>query len=147
MMQITNIRYHDNGSPQAALPDFVRRFNEGNASTGGVKLRIGTLSEFFDRMRKEPAETMPTMRGDWTDWWNFGAGSTAHETAQTLRGQRDLDDALGLDAWHPDDKPAPPRHAARHRARTASRSMPSTPGAPTARSASPTRPRRGPSSC
>ena len=27
MMQITNIRYHDNGSPQAALPDFIRRFN------------------------------------------------------------------------------------------------------------------------
>ena len=37
-------------------------------------------------MRKEPEELLPVMRGDWTDWWNFGSGSTAHETAQTLAG-------------------------------------------------------------
>jgi hypothetical protein len=105
MMQITNVRYHDNGSPQAALPDFIRNFNEGNASTGGIKLRLGTISEFFDRVRQQPAETMETLRGDWTDWWNFGAGSTAHETAQAMRGQRDLDAATGLDAWHPGEEP------------------------------------------
>ncbi|HZY67591.1 MAG TPA: hypothetical protein VFE52_03345 [Devosia sp.] len=105
MMQLTNIRYHDNGAPQASAPDFIRRFNEGNASTGGVKLRMGTLSEFFDRMRAEPSDRLPTMRGDWTDWWNFGAGSTAHETAQMLRGQRDLDAALQMEAWHPEAKP------------------------------------------
>lgn len=105
MMQITNVRYHDNGSPQAALPDFVRNFNEGNASTGGIKLRLGTISEFFDRVRQQPADTMQTLRGDWTDWWNFGAGSTAPETAQAMRGQRDLDAATGLDAWHPGEEP------------------------------------------
>ncbi len=105
MMQITNVRYHDNGSPQAALPDFIRNFNEGNASTGGVKLRLGTISEFFDRVRQQPADTIETMRGDWTDWWNFGAGSTAHETSQAMRGQRDLDAATGLDAWHPAETP------------------------------------------
>jgi hypothetical protein len=112
MMQITNIRYHDNGSPQASLPDFVRRFNEGNAATGGVKLRIGTLSEFFDRIRKEPEDLVPVMRGDWTDWWNFGSGSTAHETTQSLRGQRDYADALALEAWHPSEKG--PRHDMLH---------------------------------
>jgi alpha-mannosidase len=105
MMQITNVRYHDNGSPQAALPDFVRNFNEGNASSGGIKLRTGTISEFFDRVRQQPAETMQTLRGDWTDWWNFGAGSTAHETSQAMRGQRDLDAATGLGAWHPGEEP------------------------------------------
>jgi hypothetical protein len=100
MMQITNVRYHDNGSPQAALPDFVRRWN---ASDPEIRLRIGTLSEFFDRLRKEPEDTLPRLRGDWTDWWNFGSGSTAHETSQALHGQRDLDDALGLAAWHPEE--------------------------------------------
>jgi len=100
MQQLTNIRYHDNASPQAELPDFVRRFNEGNAGQGGIKLRIGTISEFFDRVRALPAEALPTWRGDWTDWWNFGAGSTAQETAQMLAGQRDLDTAEGLEAWH-----------------------------------------------
>ena len=96
MMQITNIRYHDNGSPQPALPDFIRRFNATNPK---VRLRFATLSEVFDRFRAEPAETLPVMRGDWTDWWNFGAGSTAHETTQSLAGQRDLDMAEGLAAW------------------------------------------------
>jgi len=99
MMQLTNIRYHDNASPEAGIADFVRRFNAGNAESGDVKLRIGTITEFFDRVRQQPADTLPTLRGDWTDWWNFGAGSTAHETAQAMRGQRDLDAALGLEAW------------------------------------------------
>jgi alpha-mannosidase len=101
MMQITNIRYHDNGSPQAALPDFIRRFNETDPA---VRLRFITLSDFFDRLRSEPEERLPLMRGDWTDWWNFGSGSTAHETAQALAGQRHLDDALGLEAWHPGEE-------------------------------------------
>ncbi len=104
MMQITNVRYHDNGSPQAGLPDFIRRFN---ATDPKVRLRFVTISEFFDRMRAEPEERLPLLRGDWTDWWNFGAGSTAHETAQALRGQRDLADALSLGAW---SKDTPPRH-------------------------------------
>ena len=101
MMQITNIRYHDNGSPQAALPDFIRRFNDTDPA---VRLRFITISDFFDRLRSEPEERLPLLRGDWTDWWNFGSGSTAHETAQALEGQRHLDDALGLDAWHPGEE-------------------------------------------
>ncbi|HTN61043.1 MAG TPA: hypothetical protein VL147_05755 [Devosia sp.] len=112
MQQITNVRYHDNASPQAALPDFVRQFNAEAASSHGIKLRFGTLSEFFDRIRAEPANTLQTHRGDWTDWWNFGAGSTAHETAQALRGQRDLDEALALEAWHPGQ--TSPRRAMLH---------------------------------
>src|SRR4029078_9733596 len=96
MMQITNVRYHDNGSPQPALPDFIRRFNATNPR---VRLRFITISDFFDRMRQEPEDRLPLLRGDWTDWWNFGAGSTAHETTQAMRGQRDLDTALSLNAW------------------------------------------------
>ena len=102
MMQITNVRYHDNGSPQAGLPDFIRRFNATNPR---VRLRFITISDFFDRVRQEPDEVVPLMRGDWTDWWNFGAGSTAHETAQTLLGERDLDDAMSLAAWRKAQSP------------------------------------------
>ncbi|HVW93897.1 MAG TPA: hypothetical protein VHB74_14980 [Devosia sp.] len=102
MMQITNVRYHDNGAPQPALPDFIRRYN---ATDPRVRLRFVTISEFFDRMRAEPEDRLPLLRGDWTDWWNFGAGSTAHETSQTMRGQRDLDTALSLHAWHASGAP------------------------------------------
>lgn len=106
MMQITNIRYHDNGAPQAGLPDFVQRFNEGNASTGGVKLRIGTITEFFDRVRAQPADTLPTLRGDWTDWWNFRRGQHGpRDGADHARGQRDLDAALAAEAWHAGETP------------------------------------------
>ena len=128
MMQITNVRYHDNGSPQPALPDFIRRWNETNPE---IRLRFVTISEFFDRLRAEPEERLPLMRGDWTDWWNFGAGSTAHETSQAMQGQRDLDDALGLDAWRPTATAARRRSSTRRGGRW--RSMPSIPGAPTAR--------------
>ena len=67
-------------------------------------LRFITLSDFFDRLRQEPEDRLPLMRGDWTDWWNFGSGSTAHETAHALAGQRHLDDALCLEAWHPGEE-------------------------------------------
>jgi alpha-mannosidase len=102
MQQITNVRYHDNGSPQPALPEFIRRWNESDPE---IRLRLITISGFFDRLRNEPEDRLPLMRGDWTDWWNFGAGSTAHETSQLLEGQRHLDDALGLDAWGATEEP------------------------------------------
>ena len=102
MQQITNVRYHDNGSPQPVLPEFIRRWNEGDPE---IRLRLITISKFFDRLRNEPEDRVPLMRGDWTDWWNFGAGSTAHETSQLLQGQRHLDDALGLDAWGGEGEP------------------------------------------
>ena len=106
MQQLTNIRYHDNASPQPGIPDFVRRWN---AEDPPVRLRLITISDFFDRLRAEPEDRLPVMRGDWTDWWNFGAGSTAHETAQLLEGQRHLDAAMGLRAWHPAETAMRPR--------------------------------------
>jgi hypothetical protein len=106
MHQITNVRYHDNASPQPALPAFIRRWNDSDPE---VRLRFVTISEFFNRLRAEPVDRLPAMRGDWTDWWNFGAGSTAHETAQLLEGQRHLDEAMGLRAWHPTEAAARPR--------------------------------------
>lgn len=102
MLQVTQVRFHDNGSPNPALPDFVRRWNEGSPEIG---MRFVTLSEFFDRLRAEPEERLPVLRGDWTDWWNFGAGSTAAETAQAMEGQRHLVEARGLDAWGLGEEP------------------------------------------
>ncbi len=98
MMQITNLTYHDNASPQAALPDFIRSYNEQADDAGGVRLRMSTPSEVFDRFRGLDPASIPTLRGDWTDWWNFGAGSTARETAIGMRGQRNLYVAQSLDA-------------------------------------------------
>lgn len=98
MMQITNLTYHDNNAPQRALPDFIRHFNARAEAEGGVRLRFSTPSEVFERFRSLPQDSIPTLRGDWTDWWNFGAGSTARGTALGMRGQRDLKAARALGA-------------------------------------------------
>ena len=96
MMQVTNPILYDNAGPVLKLSEFVRSWNaEGHE----IRLRIATLSEVFDRLRSEPAEHLDTLHGDWTDWWNFGAGSTALETALSLEGQRALRNAQQLRAW------------------------------------------------
>jgi hypothetical protein len=99
IMQATNIHYCDNNAPNPALPDHIRRFNE--ESGAGVKLRIATLSEAFDRLRQEDLSGIPTLSGDWPDWWTFGSGGTMRETAVTLAGERALRDAQQLFAWSP----------------------------------------------
>ncbi|MBK8086434.1 MAG: hypothetical protein IPK28_22900 [Devosia sp.] len=96
IMQATNIYYHDNATPNAALPGHVRAFN---AEGGPIRLRISTLSEAFDRLRRDDLSGIPEMRGDWPDWWSFGAGGTTRETGILLAGQRALRDAQQLASW------------------------------------------------
>ena len=100
-LQPTNIYFSDNDSPDVNLSRFVRAWNESGQS---VRLRLCTLTQYFDRLRQEPLSTLPTLSGDWTDWWNFGSGSTARETRLHLQGQRDLQVAQQLQGW---DAPSP----------------------------------------
>jgi len=92
-VQITTASAPDNASPDPGLPAFVRDWNRSEPT---VRLRLVTLSEVFARLRQE---TLPTQSGDWTDWWNFGSGSTARETTLALEGQRLLGAAHQLRAW------------------------------------------------
>lgn len=96
MMQVTNPILFDNAGPRLELSKFVRQWNTEDPT---IRLRVATLSEVFDRLRQEPQEHLPVLRGDWTDWWNFGAGSTAFETALFMAGQRALREAEQLRAW------------------------------------------------
>lgn len=105
IMQATNVYYHDNATPNVALPDHVRQFN---AAGGPIRLRIATLSEAFDRLRQDDLSGIPEMQGDWPDWWTFGAGGTTRETAVLLAGQRALRDAQQLATW---SRERPPRSA------------------------------------
>jgi len=96
MMQATNTPMHDNGAPNLQLCTFIRRWNDAGHP---IRLRIATLSEFFEQLRQQPPETLPTLRGDWSDWWNFGSGSTAADTSIGLAAQRALREAQQLEAW------------------------------------------------
>ena len=67
----------DNGSPDEELPDAVR---DWNATHAFPHLVIAGTSEPFVALEKRFAGKIPTMRGDFTPYWEDGAASTAQET-------------------------------------------------------------------
>lgn len=79
--------YHpfgDNGSAFAGFSDWIDAWND----TGkGPHIRFATPRQWWAAV-KEHAAQLPTHRGDWTDFWNFGCASSARE--QTLNRQSRL---------------------------------------------------------
>ena len=85
MAQITNTNHHDNAPPN---PDIIPFLKTWNNKYKAFPIRMVTISEFFEKLKTQ--EKIPTMQGDWSDWWNFGAGSTPNETRISAEGQRAL---------------------------------------------------------
>jgi hypothetical protein len=92
-LQITNPHHPDNATPDATLSQFVRDWNDRDPE---VRIRTVLLTEVFDRLREVE---LPVLSGDWTDYWNLGAGSSARETTVLMDGLRVLDAAHGAAAW------------------------------------------------
>jgi len=68
----------DNGAPDAGLADFVRAWNQKYASPRLVLTTSHTmLTDFEGRY----GDAIPTLRGDFTPYWEDGAASSARETA------------------------------------------------------------------
>lgn len=86
-IQITNPHHPDNATPDPSLGRFVREWNDRDPE---VRIRTILLSEIFDRLRQED---LPVMSGDWTDYWNLGAGSSSRETTVLMEGLRTVDAA------------------------------------------------------
>jgi hypothetical protein len=68
----------DNAVPDPAICDFVKQWNETHASPRFV---ISSTSEAFRAFEKHYGDKLPEVRGDWTPYWEDGAGSSAAETA------------------------------------------------------------------
>lgn len=68
----------DNAVPDEGLISSVREWNERYE---WPKLKIALLSEPFERLEERYADSIPTVRGDWTPYWEDGAASSALETA------------------------------------------------------------------
>lgn len=76
---ITLESYHpfgDNGTAYGAFAEFARRWNEG----GRAPQIICAIPRTFWQRVKGDIGKLPTIRGDWTDYWNFGSISAARET-------------------------------------------------------------------
>jgi hypothetical protein len=67
----------DNGPPDPDMSDFVRDWNEKYAYP---KLVVATTTEMFKEFESRYAGKLPRIRGDFTPYWEDGAGSSAAET-------------------------------------------------------------------
>jgi hypothetical protein len=78
---IVQVRYNiggDNGFPDSTLADFVKQWNESHETP---KFNIATNTEMFRDFENKYGKQIPTYSGDFTPYWEDGAGSTARETA------------------------------------------------------------------
>ena len=93
MLQIFS-GFGDNGPPAPGLAEFVRRWNADGRTP---HLVLATPTDWW-RAVAPYRDALPVWRGDWTDFWNFGAGSSALETAinRASRGRLATADAAGL---------------------------------------------------
>lgn len=67
----------DNGPPDPHLSEFVQEWNSRYAHP---KLVIATTSEMFHDFERRYGGVLPTFRGDFTPYWEDGAGSSSLET-------------------------------------------------------------------
>lgn len=68
----------DNATPDPAICEFIREWNERHAWPRFV---ISSASEAFHAFEGRYGAELPEVCGDWTPYWEDGAGSSAAETA------------------------------------------------------------------
>ncbi|MCA9167490.1 MAG: hypothetical protein KDB23_07465, partial [Planctomycetales bacterium] len=87
----------DNATPDPAICDFVK---EWNASHGTPQFVISSTSTAFRAFEQRYGDQLPKVRGDWTPYWEDGAGSSAAETAMNRASSERLAQAETLWAMH-----------------------------------------------
>jgi len=75
----------DNAPPNEAIYNFIQAFNKKHGKA--IKIKMVTLEELFAYVRKHES-TIETFKGDWTDWWADGIGSTPNTVKHYRQAQR-----------------------------------------------------------
>lgn len=83
----------DNAVPDPVICDFVRDWNKDYA---WPKFVISSTSEAFRAFEQRYGDQLPKVRGDWTPYWEDGAGSSAIETAMNRGSSERLSQAEAL---------------------------------------------------
>jgi len=78
MVQVRYTTGGDNGPPDPKLSDTVKMWNEQFESP---RIVIATSQEMFEEFERRYGEKLPSIRGDFTPYWEDGAASTAREAA------------------------------------------------------------------
>jgi hypothetical protein len=74
----------DNAPNNPYLPDLIRRWNEAGR---GPQIRYATFEDLRTRAASVPDRQLSVQRGDWTDFWAFGAGSSPIATARNQQAK------------------------------------------------------------
>ncbi len=105
MLQIYDA-FGDNGPACPTLSSFVREWND---QVGTPRLRVALPSDWWSAVEPH-ADRLPVYRGDWTDYWNFGCGSSAREVTINRASRHRLRAAdaaaIALDTLCGDAEPA-----------------------------------------
>jgi alpha-mannosidase len=78
---VVQLRYSigtDNGPPDPGLSDFVRAWNQKYVYP---RLVLTTTHDMCQDLEQRYGDSIPSVRGDFTPYWEDGAASSAHETA------------------------------------------------------------------
>jgi hypothetical protein len=93
----------DNAVPDPSICDFVK---EWNATHVAPRFVISSTGEAFRAFEQRYGDRLPKIRGDWTPYWEDGAGSSAAETAMNRASSERLAQAEAL--WAMLDPPSYP---------------------------------------
>ena len=83
----------DNAPPDASISDFVKDWNARNTWPRFV---IASTQEAFRTFERRYGPQLPRVGGDWTPYWEDGAGSSALETAMNRNSSDRLTQAEAL---------------------------------------------------
>ena len=83
----------DNAVPDPAICDLVK---EWNATHDSPRFIISSTSQAFRAFEQRYGDQLPQVRGDWTPYWEDGAGSSAAETAMNRASSERLAQAETL---------------------------------------------------
>jgi len=83
----------DNAVPDASICEFVRDWNQAYASPRFI---IASTREAFAEMEKRHGDALPRVQGEWSPFWEDGAGSSAAETALNRASSERLTQAQAL---------------------------------------------------
>ncbi len=86
----------DNGPPDPRMTEFVKRWNSEDRP---FRFEFVTTTGFGRILRDHHANEIGTQRGDWTDHWTDGPGSSAYETGVNRSAHELLGAAEALEAW------------------------------------------------
>lgn len=93
---LTTLRYtvgSDNGPVDTGISETVKEWNETYETP---KVVLSTTTESFKAFEDKYADQIPVVKGDFTPYWEDGAGSTSAETALVRNASEKLSQAMTI---------------------------------------------------